>query len=192
MLHAAFVSRIDSLCALYSTYCIMLDFSMPHYAPILCAHPSLNCRATTYTHIAHVATALCQYCTNHARHYYECENCTHFLCICTLCNAKFSARTCTQTFFCAALKYSACTRKPLFFYAVPKFSTHTRTLTFFRVVPKFSACTSMLISCCAVPNFTYHNIFTVHHAFLVRPPVHIHLYAHQILVNSVVEIGAFS
>jgi hypothetical protein len=42
-----------------------------------------------------------------------------------------------------------------------------------------------------VPNFSYHNLFTGHHAFLVHPPGHIHFYAHQFLVNSVVEIGAF-
>jgi hypothetical protein len=98
----------------------------------------------------------------------------------------------TPTFFRAVPKFSARTKKPLFFYAVPKFSAHTRTLTFFCAAPKFSARTNMPIYFRAVPNFTYLKIFTVHHAFLVHPPVHIHLYAHQILVNSAVEIGAFS
>jgi hypothetical protein len=29
------------------------------------------------------------------------------------------------------------------------------------------------------PIFTYQKIFTAHHAFLVRPPMHTHFYAHQ-------------
>jgi hypothetical protein len=98
----------------------------------------------------------------------------------------------TPTFFHAAPKFSAHTRTPTFFRAVPKFSAHTRTLTFFRAVPKFSAHTSTPTFFRAVPNFTYHKLFTAHHAFLVRPPVHIHFYAHQFLVNSAAEIGAFS
>jgi hypothetical protein len=42
------------------------------------------------------------------------------------------------------------------------------------------------------PIFTYHKIFTVHHAFLVRPPAHIHFYVHQFPVNSAAEIEAFA
>jgi len=96
--------------------------------------------------------------------------------MCTLRNAKFSARTRTPTFFRTVPKFGARARKPLFFRAVPKFSVHT----------------SMPIFFCAVSNFIDHKLSTAHHAFLVRPVVHIHLYAHQILVNSIVEIGAFS
>jgi hypothetical protein len=54
----------------------------------------------------------------------------------------------------------------------------------------------------ATPNFnvrihapifsTHPNIFTVHHAFLVCTPAHIPFYAHQFLVTSATEIGAFA
>jgi hypothetical protein len=40
--------------------------------------------------------------------------------------------------------------------------------------------------------FNYHKHFTMRHAFLVCTPTHIHFYAHQFLVNSAAEIGAFS
>jgi hypothetical protein len=32
----------------------------------------------------------------------------------------------------------------------------------------------------------------VHHACLVRPPAHIHFYAHQFLANFAAKIGAFA
>jgi hypothetical protein len=100
-------------------------------------------------------------------------------------------QSCTKFFFHAVSKFNAHTLTLTFFYVAPKFSAHTCTLTFFRAAPKFRACTSMPISFHIVPNFTYQKIFTIHHAFLVRSPVDIHFYAHQFLVNSAAEIGAF-
>jgi hypothetical protein len=59
--------------------------------------------------------------------------------------------------------------------------------TLHRATPNFSTCSH-------TPLFsTHHKIFTAHHAFLVRTPAHIHFfYAHQLLVNSAAEIGAFA
>jgi hypothetical protein len=71
------------------------------------------------------------------------------------------------------------------------YSKHTLLCVCTPCNDKFSACTNMPISCRAMPNFTYHKIFTAHHAFLVCPPVHIHFYAHQFLMNFAAEIGAF-
>jgi hypothetical protein len=101
---------------------------------------------------------------------------------------------CTQTptFFRAAPKFSARTRTPTFFCTVPKFSVRTSTPMFFRAMPKFSVGTNTPMFFRATPNFYISQLFNAHHAFLVRPPAHIHFYAHQFLVNSAAEIGAFA
>jgi hypothetical protein len=98
----------------------------------------------------------------------------------------------TPTFFRVVLKLSAHTSMPTFFCVVPKFSACNSTPTFFRAVPKFSVHTSTPIFFPTVSKFTYHKLFTMHHAFLVRPHAHIHVYAHQFLVNSAAEIEAFA
>jgi hypothetical protein len=116
---------------------------------------------------------------------------TPLLCVCRPCNVKFIVQSYTPIFFHAAPKFSTHTRTLTFFRATLKFSVHTCILTFFRATPKFSACINTPIYCRAVPNFTYHKLFTAHHAFLVQPPMHIYFYAHQFLVNSAVEIGTF-
>ena len=55
-----------------------------------------------------------------------------------------------------------------------------------RTSPNLSAHTHM-------PIFSaHHNLFTMHHAFLVCTPAHIPFYAHQFLVTSAAEIGAFA
>jgi hypothetical protein len=168
-LRAVFVPHVDIPCTSYSMCCTIPNFSTPHRAPILCAHHSLNCRVTTYAHIVRATTKiLCALPTLHTPR-------TSLLYVCTPRNAKFIMWSCTPTFF----------------HAVPKFSTDTRTLTFFHAPPKFSTHTSTPISCRAVSNFTYHKLFTAHHAFLVCPLVNIHFYAHQFLMNYAAEIGAF-
>jgi hypothetical protein len=77
--------------------------------------------------------------------------------------------------------------------ATPNFSARTRTPIFFHAMPLCTAQRQILAHTPAHQYFsTYHKLFTAHHAFLVRPPAHIHFYAHQFLVNSAAEIGAFA
>jgi hypothetical protein len=141
---------------------------------------------TTYTHIACAPTKfLCALPTLRTPR-------ASLLCLCTPHNAKFRAHSYTPTFFRAEPKFSAHPRTLTFFCVTPKFNAHTCTLTFFRATPKLSVRISTPIPCSAMSNFTYHKIFTAYHAYLVCPPVHIHFYAHQILVNSTIEIGAFA
>jgi hypothetical protein len=168
---AVFVPHTDIPHAFHSTCCTIPKVSMPHHTPILCAHHSLNCRATTFTHIVRATTIL---------HYIVPTLYTprvSLLCVCTLRNAKFITTSCTPTFFRMVLKFSVHAYTLTFSRTAPKFSTCTCTLTFFCTVPKFSVRTNTPIYCRIVPNFTYHKVFTAHHVFLVRPSSHTHFYA---------------
>jgi hypothetical protein len=84
-------------------------------------------------------------------------------------------------------------RTPIFFRAEPNFSVCTRKPIFFHTMSFFTAQCQILACAPARQYFSQdHKLFTAHHAFLVCPPTHIHFYAHQFLVNSTVEIGAFA
>jgi hypothetical protein len=140
-----------------------------------------------YVKIAHTMCAIIVRAHN-MRQYYACI--TQY----APCNAIFSTYNRTPIFFCATPNFSVCTRTPIFFRSVPNFSAYTSMPIFCRATPNFSVCTRMPIFFHAAPNFSactrmiifFHNhkLFIVHHAFLVFPPLHIHFYAHQFLVNS--------
>jgi hypothetical protein len=228
-----FVSHTDIPHTFHSTCCTMPNFSMPPpHTNTLHAPLTKLSRDNIYPHCTRTnQTPLRSANTVHTTH--AIIMCVHttctLLCICTLCNAKFSAHPHTNmhqnlvrvhhtpTFFRAVPKFSARTRTPTFFHTVPKFSAHTHTPTFFRAVPKFSARTHTptffrvvpkfsartrtptffhaapkFSACTSMPIFLHITSFLLHHAFLVRPPAHIHFYAHQFLVNSAAEIGAFA
>jgi hypothetical protein len=155
------------------------------------------------SHVYTTSTLLC-ICTLHNAKFSACTRTRTFF----RATPNVNACTCTSIFFCVAPKFWAHTNTLTFFHAIPKVSVCTRTPTFFHAMPKFSAHTStpifslrrqnlararahqyFFVHC---PIFTYHKLFTAHHAFLVRPPAHIHFYAHQFLVNSGAKIGAFA
>jgi hypothetical protein len=77
--------------------------------------------------------------------------------------------------------------------ATPNLSAHTHAPNIFRALPLCTTQCQILAAHSHTPLFsTHHKLFTVHHAFLVHTPTHIHFYAHQFLVNSAAEIGAFA
>jgi hypothetical protein len=136
-----FVLRIDILCAFHSTRCTMLEFSMsPLRTKTLCAPLTKLSRDNIYSHCArnyqtplHYANTARTTCTIimnvHTMHTsYAYAHCAmlklshtpthkHF----SARRPKFSAHTCTLTFFHAVPKFSVCTSMPTFFHAVTNF-----------------------------------------------------------------------
>jgi hypothetical protein len=122
-----------------------------------------------------------------------------FFCITTLhqyfCMPNFSAHTRTPIFFAQCHSAPAHPARQYFFPAMPvqrQILARAPARQYF--FAQCSACMPNFSACVPARQYfsTYHNIFTVHHAFLVCPPAHIHFYAHQFLVNSAAEIGAFA
>jgi hypothetical protein len=132
----------------------------------------------------------------------------YFSCITTLhcATPNLSAHThacqyfpCITTLHCAMPNLSAHTHAPIFFmhyHSAPrnaKFKCAHRVPNIFPCIPNLYSATPNFSVHSHTPLFsTHHKIFTVHHAFLVCTPAHIHFYVHQFLVNSVAEIGAFA
>jgi hypothetical protein len=170
LLHAVFVSHDDIPCTFHSTHCTMPKFSTP----------PLRTNILRSTNTAHTTRTIIMCVTPHNAKFSTRTHTPTFF----RATPKFSARTRTPTYFCAVPQFSACTRTPTFFLVVPNFSAHSHTPTFFCAAPKFSAHTSTPTFFRRVSNFYISQDFTVHHAFLVYPPAHIHFYAHQFFVNS--------
>jgi hypothetical protein len=109
------------------------------------------------------------------------RQCFSTQCHSALCNAKFyhvhlhvNIFPCNATLHRAVPNFSACTCTPIFFHAIPLCTTQRQILVCAPARQYFS---------------TYHKLFTMHHAFLVCTPTHIHFYALQFLVNFAAEIG---
>jgi hypothetical protein len=200
LLCTIFVSHADILRAFHSTHCTMPNFSMlPLHTNTLHA-PLTKLSHNIHPHCACTNdNPLCSANTAHTTHsIIICVHTAHTLiCVCTPCNTKFSVCTCTPTFFHATPNFSTriytptffrglpnfSTRTPIFFYMAPKFSARTRTTNFsvrhqnLALAPAgqyFSTQCQNLACAPAHQYFLYHNPFTMHHAFLVCPLVHIH------------------
>jgi hypothetical protein len=179
-------------CIIQSTSC-NAKFSTCTHFPIF-FHTAPNFNAHTYTQIFFCAAPIFSVHSSMPIFFHATPNfsvCTSML-IFFHAMPNFSAHTHRPIFFLATQNFSAHTSTPRFFHAIPNFSTRTCSPIFFHTVPNFSTCTITPIFFCVMPNFTYHNLFTLHHAFLVHPPAHIHFYVHQFLMNSTTKIGAFA
>jgi hypothetical protein len=152
------VSRTNIPHAFYSTCCTMPKFSTspPRTSTPRTPLTKLS-RDNIYPHCVHTnknLSALCQYCTHHARHYYACAHPVHqyiyiyiYIFFFMECHSapNLSAQTRVPKFFCAMSNLSVHTHAPIFFRMMPNFCARTRMKIFFHATPNFSACTSMPI-----------------------------------------------
>jgi hypothetical protein len=152
----------------------------PYHTPLVYVHHLLHCHVTTYTLTVRAPSKLL-----YALPILRTPRAPLLLCVHTAhtfyAYAHYAmlnlARAAAQQHFSARHQNLARAPTCQHFSALHQnFSMRTRTLTFFRTLP----------------NSYLSQVFTVQHAFLVCPPAHIPFYAHQFLVNSAAEIGAFS
>jgi hypothetical protein len=171
---------------------------------------SVNIMHTTHTIIMHAPNARTS--ITHAPLNMHCamlnlvctSTCRYFSHITTLHHAtqNLSVQTRAPIFFAhyhVAPNLSAQIHAPIFFVHYhfasrsAKFKCTNPRANIFCALPLCTA-QRQILACIAMHPYFPHitSFFTVHHAFLVHTPTHIHFYAHQFPMNSTAKIGAFA